>query len=230
MAGYHYFQREGKIPGPQVLQGAMGILEGEALFAEPEQAVFLRLAQHEEAIYLDLAHALWEVVEVTATGWRVLQRSPMKFLRRPGMLPLPCPEAGGSLADLRSFINVSNDVDWRIVVAWLVAALRPCGPYPVLTLHGEQGAAKSTLARLLRALVDPDQAPLRAEPRGVRDLMVAAANAWMLAFDNLSHLPPWLSDALCRLATGGGFGTRALFTNQEEALFDAQRPVVAHRN
>jgi hypothetical protein len=56
--------------------------------------------------------------------------------------------------------------------------------------------------------------------------MVAATNAWMLAFDNLSHLPEWLSDALCRLATGGGFGTRALFTNQEEALFDAQRPVL----
>jgi putative DNA primase/helicase len=56
--------------------------------------------------------------------------------------------------------------------------------------------------------------------------MVAATNAWMLAFDNLSHLPPWLSDALCRLATGGGFGTRALFTNQDEALFDAQRPVL----
>jgi hypothetical protein len=204
----------------------MGILEGEALFNGPEQAVFIRLAEHEDAIYLDLTNATWEVVEVTAQGWRVLQRPPVNFLRRAGMLPLPRPEAGGSLADLRPFVNVSNDVDWRIVVAWLVAALRPCGPYPVLTLHGEQGAAKSTLARLLRALVDPNQAPLRAEPRGVRDLMEAAANAWMLAFDNLSHLPPWLSDALCRLATGGGFGTRALFTNQEEALFDAQRPVL----
>ena len=204
----------------------MGILEGEALFAGPEQAVFVRLAQHEEAIYLDLTNAMWEVIEVTATGWRVLQRPPVTFQRRPGMLPLPRPKAGGSLADLRPFINVSSDVDWYIVVAWLVSALRPCGPYPVLTLHGEQGAAKSTLARLLRALVDPSQAPLRAEPCGVRDVMIAAVNAWMLAYDNLSHLPPWLSDAICRLATGGGFGTRALFTNQEEALFDAQRPVL----
>lgn len=169
---------------------------------------------------------MWEVIEVTATGWRVLQRPPVTFLRRRGMLRLPRPVAGGSLADLRPFVNVGSDVDWRIVVAWLVAALRPCGPSPVLTLHGEQGAAKSTLARILRALVDPSQAPLRAEPRGVRDVMVAATNAWMLAFDNLSHLPPWLSDAICRLATGGGFGTRALYTNQEEALFDAQRPVL----
>jgi hypothetical protein len=144
---YQYFRRERKIPGPQVLQGAMGILEGEALFNGPEQAVFIRLAQHEDAIYLDLTNAMWEVIEVTATGWRVLQRSPVMFLRRRGMLPLPCPKAGGSLADLRQFVNVGSDVDWRIVVAWLMAALRPCGPFPVLTLHGEQGAAKSTLAR-----------------------------------------------------------------------------------
>ena len=89
---------------------------------------------------------MWEVIEVAATGWRVLQRPPVTFQRRPGMLPLPRPKAGGSLADLRPFINVSSDVDWYIVVAWLVSALRPCGPYPVLTLHGEQGAAKSTLA------------------------------------------------------------------------------------
>jgi hypothetical protein len=120
----------GEDPRPPVLQGTMGILEGEALFNGPEQAVFIRLAQHEDAIYLALANALWEVVEVTATGWRVLQRSPVKFLRRPGMLPLTCPEAGGSLADLRRYSNVSSDVDWRLVVAWLVAALRPCALTP----------------------------------------------------------------------------------------------------
>lgn len=66
---YQYFQREGRIPGTQVLQGAMEILEGEALFAGPEQAVFIRLAQHEDAIYVDLTNAMWEVIEVTATGW-----------------------------------------------------------------------------------------------------------------------------------------------------------------
>jgi hypothetical protein len=34
-----------------------------------------------------------------------------------------------------------------------------------------------------------------------------------------------LSDALCRLATGGGFSTRKLYTDDEEQLFNAQRPV-----
>jgi hypothetical protein len=60
----------------------------------------------------------------------------------------------------------------------------------------------------------------------VRDVMIAATNGWMVSLDNVSHIPVWLSDALCRLATGGGFATRELYTDCEEALFEAQRPVI----
>jgi hypothetical protein len=56
--------------------------------------------------------------------------------------------------------------------------------------------------------------------------MIAANNGWLTALDNLSHVPGWLSDALCRLSTGGGFATRALYENDEEAIFDAMRPIV----
>lgn len=96
----------------------------------------------------------------------------------------------------------------------------------MLALFAEQGAGKSTTGRLLRALVDPNAAPLRSEPRDGRDLMIAANNSWCLAYDNLSHVPAWLSDALCRLSTGGGFATRELYTDQEEIIFDSQRPVL----
>ena len=92
--------------------------------------------------------------------------------------------------------------------------------------HGEQGSAKSTTARVLRALVDPSTAPLRSEPRELRDLMIAASNAWVISLDNISRVPYWLSDALCRLSTGGGFSTRELYTDRDETLFDAQRPLI----
>jgi hypothetical protein len=57
-------------------------------------------------------------------------------------------------------------------------------------------------------------------------LMIAANNGYLLAFDNLSGLPNWLSDALCRLATGGSFAVRQLYTNDEEVLFEAARPIL----
>ncbi len=113
-----------------------------------------------------------------------------------------------------------------MLAAATVAMLRPRGPFPVLQLHGEQGSAKSTTARVLRELVDPNAAPLRSEPRDGRDLMIAAHNGWIVAYDNVSHLAPWLSDAVCRLSTGGGFATRELYSDTDEVLIDVQRPVV----
>jgi hypothetical protein len=98
--------------------------------------------------------------------------------------------------------------------------------YPVMVLFGEQGSAKSTFSEILRALVDPNTAPLRALPREDRDLFIAASNGHVLAFDNVSGLPAWISDTLCRLATGGGFAVRQLYTDQDEVLFDASRPVI----
>jgi hypothetical protein len=113
-----------------------------------------------------------------------------------------------------------------LVVAWALAVLRNRGPYPVIVLSGEQGSAKSTFSAILRALLDPNTAPLRALPREDRDLFIAASNGHVLAFDNVSGLPAWISDTLCRLATGGGFAVRQLYSDQDEVLFDAARPVI----
>ena len=116
--------------------------------------------------------------------------------------------------------------DFVLVVAWALACLRNRGPYPVIVLSGEQGSAKSTFSAILRALLDPNTAPLRALPREDRDLFIAASNGHVLTFDNVSGLPAWISDTLCRLATGGGFAVRQLYTDQDEVLFDAARPVI----
>ena len=127
---------------------------------------------------------------------------------------------------MRSFLNVQTDADFVLVVAWALACLRNRGPYPVIVLSGEQGSAKSTFSAILRALLDPNTAPLRALPREDRDLFIAASNGHVLAFDNVSGLPAWISDTLCRLATGGGFAVRQLYSDQDEVLFDAARPVI----
>ena len=131
------------------------------------------------------------------------------------------PVRGGNVEELRRFVNVKSKDDFVIVVAFLVAALRNRGPYPVLVLTGEQGAAKSTLARIVRALIDPNTAPLRALPRDERDLFIAANNGYALVFDNVSALTHWMSDAFAKVATGGGFATRELFTDAGETLFDS---------
>jgi hypothetical protein len=213
-------------PSSEALQSALNIIGAKARFDAPEREVSVRVARLDGRMYLDLADDYWRAVEIDATGWRVIERPPVHFRRPNGMLPLPVPVAGGSLAKFCLLLNVSSEADFILLIAWLLAALRDCGPYPVLVLSGGEGSAKSTVSKMLRALVDPNVAALRALPRDDRDLYIAATNSHILAFDNLSGLPVWISDTLCRLATGGGFAVRELYTDREEVLFDANRPVV----
>src|SRR6185369_14025506 len=221
-----YYHATGSAPSAAAIRSALDLFEARAQFDGPERAVNTRVAEHAGRLYLDLADEHWRAVAIGPDGWRVLGCPPVRFRRAPGMLPLPVPERGGSIEALRSFLNLSNQNDFVLVVAWLLAALRSSGPYPLLAISGEQGSAKTVLSKLLRALVDPNAAPVRALPREERELMIAAHNGHLLAFDNLSGLPAWLSDALCRLASGGSFAMRRLYTDDEEVLFQAARPMV----
>ena len=223
---FQFFRYNQKAPSTEAMTTALGVLEGRALFEGPELMVFTRLASHDDAIYLDLANPDWQAVKISKSGWQVVADSPVKFRRTKGMLPLPYPVAGSSIKALRPFVNVASDDDWILLAGCLVGAFNPAGPHAVLVFHGEQGSAKSTLARAIRKVVDPNRSPLRAAPRDERDLAIAANNAWYVAFDNASYLPRWLSDAICRLATGGGFATRALYTDDEEKIFSSVRPVL----
>lgn len=165
-------------------------------------------------------------MEIDARGWQVIDNPSVRFRRAAGMKPLPIPVAGGSVEMLHPFLNLKSDADFVLVITWMLAVLRDRGPYPVIVLSGEQGSAKSTFCAILRSLLDPNTAPLRALPRDDRDLFIAASNAHVIAFDNLSGLPAWISDTLCRLAAGGGFAVRQLYTDEDEVLFDAARPII----
>lgn len=226
----HIFYKEhGRPANGQGVQEAFSTLEAKAVFEGPEHAVYTRLAEVDGVIYLDLANDLWQVVRVSPEGWAVMDADavPVRFRRPRGMLPLPTPQVGDSLAKLGELLNVKkHSRDWKLIVAWLLQALRGTGPYPVLVLTGEQGSGKSTVAKMLRALLDPNVSPLRSLSRDERDLFIAAVNGWALAFDNISGLSQWTSDALCKLSTGGGLSTRELFSDDDETLLDALRPVV----
>jgi hypothetical protein len=222
-AFYHEAQRP---PSSTALHEALGVLEAKAQIDSPTERFYVRVAPDGgAACYVDLGDDSWRAVRIAPGGWEVTGRPTARFRRSTGSLPLPIPVRGGSVPGLRRSVNVA-DPDFPLFLAWMTAALLPVGPYPILALSGEQGSAKSTLARLVHRLIDPHVSPLRSEPKEVRDLMIGARNGWVLAFDNLSSLPVWLSNALCRLATGGGFSTRQLFSDSEEVFFDAQRPVV----
>jgi hypothetical protein len=220
-----YYRETGKSPGAQAIRATLELFEAKALFDGQESPINLRVANHQGKLYLDLCDRAWRAVEIDAEGWRIVNRPPPRFHRTRGSQPLPAPERGGGLDELRRFLNVDHQ-GWTLIKAFLVAALRPSVPCPILIAKGEQGAGKTTACRIISALIDPRTGSLRGVPREVRDLTAAARNSWIVCFDNLSHLSDELADAACRLATGGGFGGRELYSDHDEAVFDATRPLV----
>src|SRR5215470_20276899 len=221
-----YYQATGCAASAAEIRSALDLFEARAQFDGPERTVHIRIAEHAGHIYLDLADEQWRTVAIGPDGWRVIECPPVRFRRPVGMLPLALPKQGGSIEPLNRFLNLASRDDFVLIVAWLLAALRAGGPYPLLAISGEQGSAKTVLSKLLKALIDPNAAPVRSLSREERELMIAANNGYLLAFDNLSGLPVWLSDALCRLASGGSFAVRQLYTDDEEVLFKATRPML----
>jgi hypothetical protein len=221
-----YYRKTKGAPSEQALKMFVRTLKARASVEGRHAEVYIRVGTDGIHYYLDLCNRAWQVVEITTEGWEVRDESPIAFRRSSGMLPLAVPTRGGLLSLLRPFVNLASDDDFKLLVVWLLASLRPLGPYPLLILQGEQGSAKSTTSRVLRRLVDPHAAPLRCEPKSQQDLMIAANSSWLIAFDNLSGVKASLSDALCRLATGGGFATRTLYSNDDETHFYAMRPML----
>jgi hypothetical protein len=154
-----YYQATGEAASAAEIRSALDLLEARAQFDASERVVHVRVAEHAGHIYLDLADEHWRAVEIGPDGWHVIGCPPVRFRRPAGMLPLPVPQQGGSIEALNSFLNLSSRNDFVLIVAWLLAALRPGGPYPLLAISGEQGSAKTVMSKLLRALIDPNVAP-----------------------------------------------------------------------
>jgi hypothetical protein len=199
--------------------------ETRAICRGANQPIFVRVCEADGSFYVDLTNESWQVVEVREDGWNVVDDSPVKFRRASGMLSLPYPSEG-KLRDLLKFLNLRSRADEVLLLTWLAFALRPKGPYPVLSLSGVKGSAKSTTAKILGKLIDPSQAELVTQPRSERDLAIAATNSHLIAIDNLSEVSAQLSDSLCRLSTGGSFRTRRLYSDNEELLFTFVSPII----
>lgn len=219
-----YRTLRGKVPSQQALTDAIGAIEADAQDAKPEQ-VYLRVARHKEALILDLGDNTGRAVSITDDEWKVIDRSPVIFRRTVVTAALPEPVRGGTLEPLRRRLNV-DDAAWPAIVGFLISALVPDIPHPVLGIFGEQGSAKSSTGELIMSVVDPSHAPRTSPPRNIEEWTIAANSSWGLMLENVSNIQPWLSDALCRAVTGDATVKRRLYAD-DEAHVIAFRRVVA---
>lgn len=218
-----YFEKTDHAPNAEAFSIAIESIKARVEFSGKTRDVFVRVGGLAGKIYLDLANEKFEVVEVDVSGWRVVNNPPVRFRRPAGMLPLPTPIQGGDVNRLRKFLNLKTEHDFVLVVAWLLAVLRYCGPYPLLFIFGDFGSGKSKFSETLKSLVDPEYMLSSRSPRDGNDLFGLAQDRQLLVFDNLSKLSKDLSDAFCILHNReGGY----IQQGKEQKFFKASRPVI----
>ncbi|WP_051603332.1 hypothetical protein [Simplicispira psychrophila] len=221
-----FYKASGKAARDQSVREAMQVLDGLAQHDGEQKPVHIRVAKVGAALFVDLGQPGNSLAaKIEAGRWQLVQEHEVRFLRPDTMRPLPTPTAAGDMAALWQFVNVPDNAR-LLVLAWLLECLRPDGVFPVLELLGEAGSAKSTTQRILRMLVDPNASNLRSPPKSIEDVFVSAGLNWIVSFENVSHLAAPMQDALCVLATGGGFAKRKLYSDGEESVINVTRPVI----
>jgi hypothetical protein len=222
-----YYERLHTVPRRDAIGAALDLLEAVALYDGPKHAVFRRRATVEGRLYIDICNDQWQAYEVDTQGWRIVSNPPIFFVRSASMGALPLAEHVDSkqgLERLRGLLRVRHNNDFIIIVGFLLNALGGVGPYPVIIFTGEPGSTKTTHAKVLRSLTDPNAVPVRSPPRDVRDVYIVATKSAMVVYNNVSYLPDWMSDALCVVTEGSGDSRRELYTDDDESLIYACAP------
>ena len=221
------WQAEGKAPGTEGIYGAINVLEAKALFEGKKYMLYNRVAPANDGVWIDMADERWRAIKVTSQGWEIIDDPPILFKRYSHQLPLANPVPGGDAWRLLDFFNVDQkDEDSRLtLLCTAISYLLPLIPHPILVLYGIQGSAKSYLFKFLRRLLDPSSVEVLALPRDEREGVQQLDHNWLAFYDNVSSMPWWISDRLCRAATGGGFTKRELYTNDDDIIYNFIRCV-----
>ena len=232
LTGNYYSEYE-TAPSASAFRAVLHTLEARARFGDfPPQKVDRRLSFEGDPftparVFLDLANAEGEIVEISSKGWQITGNLQRPFRQSPTSLPLPRPDPqefyGSALERFAELFRLTAANRIRALI-WLIAAFRPVGPYPILVLRGPTASGKSLLARALRDLIDPSTAPIRRLPARDRELRQLTSDNWLLIFDQVHRFPFKISEALCAISSGDSVEIgRAL---RDAAVFRVSRPVV----
>ena len=222
MAGL-YWKHEEKAINTEALRTATNVLSAQARFDGQAFQLHNRVALKDGSIWYDLADEKWRAIRITAERWEIADRPPILFRRYNHQRAQIDPIAGGTLRDLFLFTNLASASQELLLLVLLVSYLVLDIPHPILVVHGPQGSAKTTHLRTFRRLIDPSKTETLSLPHDRSEPVQQLGHHYTAAYDNVSHIPEWTSDALCRAVTGEGHSKRELYTDDDDVIYQFRR-------
>ncbi|MDD4628261.1 MAG: toprim domain-containing protein [Candidatus Peribacteraceae bacterium] len=221
--GQLLWEVEGEAATAETISTVLNVLEAKALFRGQLIVLENRVAWHEGAIWYDIGDRKCRAVRVTPEGWEIVEEPPILFRRFGHQEEQVVPVRGGSLALFLPFVNLADREQDVILLVYLVSCFVPGIPHPIPNLHGSQGSAKTTLARMLRRIVDPSKMEVLSFPSNAREFVQQLSHHYFAFFDNISEISESVSDLLCRAVTGEGVSKRELYTDDEDIIYTFRR-------
>ena len=222
---YQLWQADRTSPSSDTLQRVLNTLESRASFDGEQRTLWNRVARLDGTIWYDLGQG---AVHITPNHWEIVPDPPILFYRYSHQRQQVYPVPGGSILGLLPSLNLPNIAGTLsstplLTVVYLVTLLIPEIPHPILAVQGDQGSGKTTLFKIIRDLIDPSETPTLGPQDSLREFVQLASHHWLVWLDNLTKLPDWLSDAMCRCVTGEGFSKRELFSDDDDKLYSYRR-------
>lgn len=219
-----FYLKYGGVASGTTIADVLEVVKGEGRFGGPQRELHNRVARYDDAIYYDLTNDGWQAVRITPEAWQIVDRPPIIFRRYQHQREQLRPERGGDVRLLLKHLHVKGQ-DGLLVIVEMIAAFVPDIPHPIVNPHGQPGAAKTSLCKIRRRIIDPSELEVASFPRGRNDLVQFLAHSYAPTFDNVENLSREVSDVLCRAVTGEGYAKRALYTNDDDVIYTYQRCV-----
>ncbi len=200
-----------------------------------------------DAVYYNLNNSKGEIVKITKDEWRVIKQTPDSLIFR--MLPENCeqvypdPHFDDNKKYLSDFLNQfrfedENSMLFLEVLIPLYCLNKP--PYPIVHTIGEEGSTKSTLKRMIKSLLDPEEnvnadnvderissltTKLNIDKDKSWDRNLGIYHKYYTVFDNVEAIPTDIMNDLCQWVTGFSDEKRMLYTNGEIFKITGRRPI-----
>lgn len=218
-----YYETYSKVLKKDVVEQVKSVLSAKALFDNTSSVeLSTRVAKVDDNIYYSLSNPLWQAVKINSNGWSIENNPPSIFTRYAHTKSQVIPSHNGDIYKILEYVNISEDYQ-LLFLCWLVSCFLPNIQHPIPIFHGEKGAAKSTVCKLLKAVIDPSELEVLALPKNSDALIVNFSKHWFLPFDNVSSITQDMSDTLCRAVTGDGVQKRKLFSDNDDCIYHFQR-------
>ena len=212
-----------KAPGSEALSSALNVLRAMARKG-PNYPLYTRIAPDGVGgALIDLVNERWNCIRVTPKGWSIDEPSMPTFRRYSHMKPLPLPSRNGDPFKILEFANLRDESEKLLYLVSTVSYFIPEIQHPILLFWGPHGSGKSLGMRAIRAVCDPSITDLLSLPRNDRELVQQLFHHSCGFYDNVSSLQDWASDIFCRAVTGAGNSKRALYTDDDDVVYDYRR-------